>query len=173
MGLSREIADRIKNAKMAGQGTPIRDGVYVLEIKKMICDNLFSGNMYITEFVVRECERVRPDIEPNAVGSTCSTAYNLDLTGKAGEATFGNVKNEVLAVLGKTEADLQNLDLFEELKRLNSPEQPTRGMLVGCETRRQKIQSGKNAGTEGVFPRFMYIKQTAAEIAERRKAQES
>lgn len=169
MGLSPALAKKIAEAKASASGNRIKEGMYVLELLKVICEQKFKGTMFIAEMLVRESAAISDKVEPNKVGTTCSIAYNLDGGGKAGEAAKSNTKKFVCALFG-LDLECDGDEFTEKLSHILDDKQPARGMLISCETVRQEIQTGKMAGTEGVFPRFEHVDQTDKEITERRKA---
>lgn len=172
MALSQAAAERIGKAKTSESGNRIKEGSYVLIVKKITCSTKFSGTFYIPEFDVVAAEKTGAN-EPNKEGTDCSCAWDMNGKGKSGEAAKGNIKQFVAALLGIPVEDEDQITAECGKYAGETEKDPdcfrARGMLIECETRRQRIQSGPNAGTEGVFPRFKHVEQTEEEIAERRK----
>jgi hypothetical protein len=174
MGIPASLAKQIAEAKTSGGGTPIKDGEYVLVVKQILCEKMFTGLYVIPEFDVVACEKTRENIEPNKVGSDCSCTWSLDKGGKAGEAAKGNIKNFFCGLLGLDEgaADLaEMLSCYAGGK--NDPDRlKARGMLICAKTYRKTTQSGPNVGKEGCYVRFSPVAasegNSTEEIAKRR-----
>lgn len=172
MAINQAAAQRIAQAKVSTTGNRIKEGNYVLVVKRILCGPKFKGTFFIPEFDVVASEKIS-ETEPNRKGSDCSCAWQLDGTGKSGEAAKGNIKQFVSALLNIPLED--EAAIMEQASR-HAGEKETdpdvyraRGMLVECETMRQTIQSGPHAGEQGIFPRFRFVQQTPEEIALRRQ----
>ena len=171
MALAPNILAKIANARATTGGNIIKDGKYLLTIEKISIESKFRGTMFIAEFYVKKSEKTLANIEPNAVGSTCSIVLNLDEPRGIGA---GNAKAFVLNLLGYDEPkgpiespEVQKFlaEFQETLAKLIEPAQPVRGMLVNCETFRKVTQTGVNAGKEATYPRFSSVPQKPEEIA--------
>jgi hypothetical protein len=175
MGIPAQYAKQIAEAKTSNSGTRIKDGEYVLLTKGVLCDQLFSGLFVIPEFDVVEAKKTHETIEPNAVGSDCSCAWQLDKTGKPGEAAKGNIKNFFCGLFGKSEDDTTSLvDLVSQYAggKTDPDRFRARGMLVIARTYRKVTQNGPNTGKEGVYVKFSRVPaedgNSETEIAKRR-----
>mgnify|MGYP001590684624 CR=1 FL=1 len=182
MGLSPALLKKLKEAKATAGGNNITDGSYIFEVAELILDAKRKGTMFIPRLLVVESEKILVDVEPNQVGSTCSNALNLDTNVSAP----GNAKAFFMGLLNMTESEAdevvekRKVDGEEvEFKRwmvkmdeYTRPSQLARGMLVGDETYRKTIQTGPNAGKPFTAHNWVYIAQTSAEVAARRKAQD-
>lgn len=105
--LSAKMAKMIAQARPTGGGIVITDGIYVLEIVRMIIDAKFSGTCFIVELIVVTSTPNFTDekgnvVAPNKAGTTCSYVVNLDKNLNAA----GNCKAFVLALLGLKEDEL-------------------------------------------------------------------
>lgn len=179
------IFDTLGKAQSTQGGNYIRDGRGTLVVTKFEIDQKEKGQMAIVEFLVEESHKVavasakdgsKLDIEPNQVGSSCSTVIPLnDPKIKSGP---GNLKALVLALIGETEssitpsaygkalAELADKD-YETAQPLPADKckQPGRGMAIGFETYRKMNKAGDK---ELVLVKWSTIKQTGADIAARR-----
>jgi hypothetical protein len=166
------LLERIARAKASKGGNIIRDGRYTLGILKMVIERLYSGNMFITEFLVLSADNMPGVLDDkglpmtaNAVGTTCSYVLNLDKN----ESANGNVKSLVMALLGETNEDNVNeQDFVETLTKLLDTDQPARGMIIKAETFRKTIKKGANAGKPFTALRWEYVEESEAQIAARR-----
>ncbi len=161
MALAQALLSKIANAKTSTSGNQIKAGDYVLLVKRNICEQKFSGTMFIPEFDVIESESVVDDVTPNRVGTDCSCAWALDKGGKAGEAALGNIKQYMCGLFGLPDTTPTE-DVMKVVGENSGAQTDTdalraRGMLIRCTTRRKKIQNGPNAGKEGDFPHFATV----------------
>lgn len=170
MAIKKELLKKIADAKTSVGGTPIRDGEYILVVKRILCEEKFKGMFIIPEFDVVEAEATHETVKPNPPGSDCSCAWAMDKAGKAGEAAKGNIKQFAEALLDLAGADEIMAKLGEYAGESGSEDSlRARGMLIAARTQRKKTQTGENAGKEGVYPVFFHIEgQTDEEIAARR-----
>lgn len=168
MGISPALAKKIADAKTSVSGNRIKDGEYELLVRKIICESKYKGTMFIVEFDVVDSAPTHEKIAPNAPGTECSVAFSLDAPGPGGDAAKSNAKQFLLGLLGLEDGEA---DFMEKLVEYCDDDQPGRGMLVNCATYRKTINSGKNAGTEGCYPRFAQATEgnSDKEIAARRK----
>ncbi len=177
MGMDPKLAKKIAEAKTSKSGNNIKDGDYVLVIKKLICDEKYTGTMFIGEFGVVASEKSHETIEPNKEGSDCSVAFGIGSPGDKGSAALSNTKQLVCAIQGLDEDDNEGFTKFcsEYVGKESEPEFSTlaAGRLVTCSTYRKKTQKGPNAGKEGCYPRFGHVDAASGnspeQIAERRR----
>lgn len=178
MAIDPKLASKIANAKTGGGGNRIKDGEYVLVVKRILCETKFNGTFVIPEMDVVAAEATQEGVVPNKEGTDVSSAWSLDAPGKQGEAALGNIKQFFCALLGLDEGSTSPEAIMEKVGqyagKAGDPDSTrARGMLVHCVTRRKTIQTGKNAGKDGTFPYFSTVSaedgNSAAEIAERRK----
>lgn len=173
-GLSAEDARDLWQAKTSGSGTYISDGNYVFAVKRLLVNKGYKGRFLIGEFLVLDSERVNPDAAPNAVGTECSVAFQLDGAGRKGSAQKGNAKDLMCALLGhdarSEDSELGRKFVEAVIRYAGSPDSPestaARGMLVVCRTQRRKTQEGENAGSENVYPRFHHVSDAQGNSAE-------
>lgn len=172
MAINQAAAKRIADAKTSSAGNRIKEGNYVLVVKRIFCGPKYKGTYFIPEFDVVASEKTG-DVEPNRPGTDCSCAWQLDASGNSGEAARGNIKQFVAALknISVDDGDAVMAAAGENAgERESDPDcLRARGTLIECETVRKRITTGPNAGTEGCFPRFKYVEQTSDEVAERRK----
>lgn len=172
MGISPALAKKIAESKPSNTGTRIKEGEYVLVVKQIICDEMNSGTMYIPEFDVVAAEKTA-DTEPNKEGTDCSCAWPVDSPGNAGKAAKANINQFVHSLFELEEGSEEFGKYLTQYsgEKDSADAMKARGRIVLCATRRKKIKTGPNAGTEGIFPEFRPAKEgnSPAEIAERRK----
>lgn len=164
MGIPQSVANKIANAKASGGGNPIKDGDYVFDVLRVICEQKFTGLCFIAEFLVVASEATEAGVEPCQVGTTCSFVANLTKH----DSAAGNVKAFVLGLLGLDEASTPPDRVAAEIDRITSSANPARGMRIGCSTFRKAIRAGANAGKLITLPRWQHAAQTPAEIAANR-----
>jgi len=165
---SQSVFQKIASAQAFQGGSWIRDGRYVLQVKKIECGQKFSGNHFIVEFVVVSCERTEPFADPNPVGSLCSWVLALDKNLSAP----GNAKTFILALLGY-DGEVSVDDLVATIDEITGDKNPAKGMLIHDETFRKPTKAqmaSKEADRSKLFlgHRWSNIKQTDEEIAARR-----
>lgn len=151
--LPAALAKKIADARATSGGIHIRDGNYVFLVRKVILEEKYKGNFFITEFDVLMAQSVRTDIEPNKVGTDCSMSLNLDTN----KSAPNNMKQFLCALLGKEDHELQGAEYLKEVAKFTGDTQPARGMLIEASTYRKVTQGGPNAGKEGVYPRFVHV----------------
>ena len=169
--MSREIFQKIGAARSILGGNHFKDGKGRAIVSKIECEQKTDGWVFVTEFLVQSAAKVRPDVEPNAPGTSASFVQMLDKH----KSAAGNIKAFVLELLGYTEESLaaaakaQNVspgDLFTStMDALCGPGQPGRGMAVDFETYRKITREKK---LEITLCRWTHVAQTATEIAARR-----
>lgn len=137
------IFNQVAQSSAGGGGNRIQDGEYLYRVERLLMEKKFGGTCFIAEFKVEEAKPVFDDVQPNAVGSTCSFVINFDGPGR--QSAPSNVKAFVLALLGVNEAETSVGELVETLKELTGPAQPARGMLIRNETYRKYARTGKNS----------------------------
>lgn len=168
MGISAALAKKIAEARATAGGNNIKDGQYVMLLKKSFVDDKHKGTMFIAEFDVVDCEKTHPTIEPNQKGTDCSIALNLSTNVSAP----GNMKQFFLGLLNLDEATVDQKELMAKIEEYTSEKQPGRGMLIECSTYRKVTKTGPNAGKEGVYPRWYPVSaedgNSPAEIKTRR-----
>jgi hypothetical protein len=166
---------QIKDAKIFGKGSNIRDGKYVLMIESVTeKQNQKKEGQFIAEFRVIKAEAIgeyeiaadgksttTKPVVPNAPGTSCSFVQ----VSKHDSAT-SNIKGFLLgalSALGYTEEQIDG-PLYDEATGEN---QPLRGLLVGCETIRTLNQGKTNPANRGnilVLPKWSPIEQNEADI---------
>lgn len=144
--MPQEVRDRIAKARATAGGNNIKHGKYVLMLMKSTYEKMNSGWCHINEFVVVEAQKIavqegdkKLDIEPNSVGSTCSSVINYDGKGKL--SADGNSKALVLGLFGMKEGEVPDAKVSETLGDLTHDRQPAKGMLIGCETYPKEVRS--------------------------------
>lgn len=175
----KEALKQIAASKVNGGGEFIKGGTYVLELNKILFDQMRKGLSFIGEFTVVEAQATANN-EPNKVGASVSTVINfhgagLDMAGV-------NVKSLVCGLLDMDPATVSEDDIIDTIaggevdeggKKVQVPglkdaSQPGRGMLVKCVAVPITTKSG-NPFTKLVWHP---VKQTAEEIQARRAIQE-
>lgn len=184
MSALSDLFKKIADANVGGGGNYIKHGSYLLEIKRAFIEKKRAGMMYITEFIVRESTPIDDSEKPNAVGSDCSFAANLEQKDGVG---LGNVKGFILGLYGlseKTMSDEEKAELPMVIETLTNddpkaemtkkdgskgliPVQPARGMLVRCSTYKKQTKDKSKTLT---LPNWEAVSQTAEEIKARRAA---
>ncbi len=179
MAIDRQaLFNEIANAKTSGTGIKIRDGKYIFVLKKVMMDKLYSGTYFIVEFIVKHATKVvvnelnEPyaviDVEPNAVGTTCSVCVEI---GGKNKSAAGNIKALFMGLVGETDESKVDAKEFQEmLDKMTSTAQPGRGMYIRCETYRKPIKSGVNIGKAYVGQNWSAVDQTPEQYAAERKA---
>ena len=144
--MPQEVRDRIAKARATTGGNNIQHGEYVLMLMKSSYEKMNSGWCHINEFVVVESKKVSvmegdkvKDVEPNAVGSTCSSVINYD--GKGKQSADGNSKAIVLGLFGFKEGEIADAKVSETLGDLTHDSQPAKGMLIGVSTYPKEVRS--------------------------------
>lgn len=177
MGINQALLKKIAEAKTNAGGNIIKEGKYLLEIEKIILEQMNSGMCFIVEFHVLEAMKINPAVEPNAIGSKCSMVVNLDGAGKL--SAPGNIKSFTLALLGFTEdpakvtptCQLATVpEIMETVDELCAESNPGKGMLIAGETFSKLTRTEKKPF---VGVNWSRVNQTADEIAKRRAAQEA
>ncbi len=154
--LTAALAQKVATSRASGGGNVIKDGRYVFLIKKAFVDQKFKGTTFIAELDVIVAEKTHDTIEPNKEGSSASYVLNLDQNVSAP----GNLKQMILALIGKEESELTPDQFATELNRVIGTAQAGRGMYIAAETYRKTTQKGANAGKEGVYPRWSTVSAT-------------
>lgn len=157
------LGKMVKDAKASGSGEFIRDGIYVFLVERIIEQKGYEGECCIAEFRVVTAEALDEKVKPNPPGSTCSVIYNVT---KNREAALGNIKKLMMGLYGVAEDEVS-----EELYGATVGDaNPSRGMLIGCRTRRV-INKGKvnpaNRGMEMTVPGWETVEQDEASVAKR------
>lgn len=170
-----ELFKKVAAAQASGKGDNFKDGKGVVVIRELMCKKLNDGPTYIAATkVISSASKgdvdpvTKAPVDPNAVGSTPSWPQKLEKF----KSAPGNVKAQVLALLGFTEAQVSGEQFAEALGRLISKEQPARGMLLGYESFQQVTRGGPNAGKVNTYIRWIHVPPSegndAKSIAERR-----
>jgi hypothetical protein len=163
----REVFRKIANSRASGGGNQIKDGKYEFTVTKLLMEDKYTGCCFIAELLVDKAEASEPNIEPNAVGSTCSYVVNLDGSGKL--SAPGNIKAFVLALLGLKEDEVSADEVADYTEKLVASDQPGRGMKITDETYRKTIRGGANAGKPFTAHRWGHVAgQTEASVAARK-----
>jgi len=116
------IFSQIAKAKASAGGTHIRDGAYEMTVKRLLIEKGFKGWAFKGEFLVDKATKVGTvdkdgnptNVEPNAVGSSCSMVCNFDKN----ESSWGNVKQFILALLGFEESQVADAEFAEAVEAL-------------------------------------------------------
>lgn len=161
MPMDPKLAKKIAQAKTSKSGINIKDGDYVLMVKKLICDEKHNGTMFIAEFKVIASEKSHETIEPNKEGTDCSVAFGIGAGGDKGTAALGNAKQLTCALFGLDEEDDEGFAAkcqeYVGLEKEDAIVTKAAGMLITASTYRKKTQKGPNAGKEGCYPRFGHV----------------
>jgi hypothetical protein len=160
MSLNKKLAEQIAGADVSGGGNIIRDGKYLFCVQKVFIGKMYNGNMFVAEFGVVESEAVENDVEPNAVGTTCSYVINVDTN----KSALGNIKAFLSALIGENPS-AEDVEAITDKDGTN----PARGAYIRDETYRKTIKSGPNAGKPFTAHRWEYVEQTDEEIEARAK----
>lgn len=170
MAIPKHLAEKIASAKTSGGGNNLTDGEYILVVKRILCKDGYTGVRLIPECDVVEAMQTHATVLPNKAGSDVSFAWALNESGKKGDASRGNAKQFMAALLNIAgESDLfETVGKYAGEKETDEDSLRARGMLIHAKTVRKVIQSGENKGKEAAFPRFSYVDQTAEDIAKRR-----
>lgn len=166
MALTKALLKKIAESRATAGGNNIKDGDYILVVKRLLVDQKYKGTMFIAEFDVVESAQTREDVTPNAPNSDCSIALNLDTNASAP----GNMKQFFLGLLGKDEATTPTEELIKDMEKYTGEDNKARGMLVACSTYRKVTKTGPNAGKEGTYPRWARVSETEGNTEDAIKA---
>jgi hypothetical protein len=171
MALDRAALEKIAGSKLSGGGNHVRDGEYLFTVKKLFGKQGHKGQSVVLELLVESAKGVgekNPDgssVEPNAVGTHCSTTWNITKH----DAAAGNVKSFVLAILGLQENQMTEAKYLEILAKVtDDATNPLRGMRVRGVTYRTTIKSGPNANKPFVGMNWEKVTQAKEEVRARR-----
>lgn len=144
-----DIFDDVGSSSASAGGNYLKDGRGRAIIKSLRVENKRRGPCFIGEFKVESSTQTDPNNPPNPVGSTFSVVYPLK--DPALPSGPGNAKAVLLAVAGKTEAEVDaKPGAFGELmRRACSAENPCAGMYLDYETRRV---TSRKTGKEIIIP---------------------
>lgn len=159
---AQSFLSKIAFATATTRADRFRDGMYLLTVKKIECDQKRNGVFFIVEFIVDESKAVSADADkqPNAVGTTVGIAHNLSLN----DSSAGNVKSFITALLD--EADSTGEELIPVLNTLCGPGQPARGMRIRMETYR--VPQKKDPKKDYLGQNWKPVIQSPEETAKRR-----
>jgi len=165
------ILKKFNKAKAIGNGNyflPGRGEVLVSDVK--VKDTFKEPYRFILELYTLKSFPVKPDVEPNAPGS--SWCVQEPLTTRSG--AMDRAKGLIALMLGKNNAS--DDELTEEFKRIcrldedghtvaDSGPCPIRGLKLAYDTMDKEIQGGVNRGKIMTLPRFTLIKETPEQWA--------
>lgn len=128
-----DIFDEVGSAQASAGGNYIKPGRGRLAVLKIGVENKRRGPCLIAEFKVVTSTQTDPARPPNPVGTTCSQVIPLkDPNLPSGP---GNAKALVLALAGKTEAEMPADQYAKLMRQVCGAENPARGRLIDYETR--------------------------------------
>ena len=169
--MSEDILDRIANARATENYNRIKKGRYEWIVERFYMEKKRNGMCLIPELRVVSSVKTDPNEDPDPVGTTVSTAWNITTQP---DSAPGNVKAFILAVAGLDQSALTPAQVKDLTNEAISAAQPFRGMRVNGETV-TRINQGKknpnNRGQEMVIPNFKHVPgQTAESVAKNRAA---
>lgn len=155
-----KLMDKITSAQATRGGNWIRDGKYRFALERLEMHEGEDNTSFVIELRVKSSQKVRDDVEPNAVGSRCSSVYNLTKH----KSAPGNTKAFMLAALAGLGIP-ESAFSAKWIKEATSDLQPLRGLLIDDETYRKAIKSGDNKGKEITLHNWITVAQTPAQLA--------
>lgn len=171
-------ANQIAEAQVVESGNWIRDGKGRLIVKKIVFEKMNGGPTFVAEFEVESNQKVsvvslltreKLDIEPNAVGSSCSMVTRLTGDALAIKSKQGSIKNFICKLLGVDPKNVTSQEYVEAFRQACSPGQPAKGMVVDFETVRKL---NKKEDEEFIRPQWTHVPPSGdnapAKVAERR-----
>lgn len=163
-GLPKEMADEVGRARVAGGGSYIQHGDYVMMIDRWFFQKIqdrciiqeLTPAEAIKKVVYEGAKKVEQD--PNPPGSSCSAAVNFDGAGKL--SAQSNSRAPVIALFGFNDGEIPDATAAMSLRQVckedesdadlkGVPIQPARGMLIGLRTYPKEVQSRKGSYITG------------------------
>lgn len=160
-----KLGNDISTANPTGGGTNLRDGKYKLCVERFFEQSGYTGDCVIAEFRVLEAEATEEGVKPNAVGSSCSSVWNVT---KQKEAARGNVMAFLMAMF---DCDKEEITA-ERYAECVDDEHMLRGFVINAETFRkanQGRQVAANAGKIMTVPKFIHYPDNTEEAVEEQK----
>ena len=154
MAISDLLKKQIANATPPGGGVYLKDGIYMLAIKKIELDTKkYTGTCFICEFKIVSAKPhpMYPDVIPNAEGTSASIVWNFT---KHADTAPGNTKGFLATLEGVDASTLDAETVGTLIDAAVSKEQPYKGYLVGCETYRKMTKKGDK---ELTLPRWQHV----------------
>lgn len=158
------LGKMVASASANGSGEFIRDGIYTFLVERIFEQKGYEGECCIAEFRVVSAEPLDDKVKPNAVGSTCSVVYNAT---KNRDAALGNIKKLIMGLYGCAEDDVTD----EAYADVVGDPNPTRGMLIGCRTKKVTNKGKVNPANRGMImtvPSWETVEQEQEAIDKRR-----
>lgn len=159
-GVGDDIYRQILNSRATSGGDRITDGDYTFQIRRLLLEKKYGGNMFIVETKVVAATPVQvtlfgkgedptKPVMPNKVGSNPTYIVNLN----SSDSAPGNVKAFLLALDGTSEQELAAKpeaaeEFFRMMKFATSAANPFRGALIRDTTFRKPIK-GNQKGRQG------------------------
>jgi hypothetical protein len=162
--MSKAIIKKIAKARATGGGNYIKQGKGVLIVKSISLEELYNGDTFIAEFLVKSSESMPDAVDANGkpelanpAGTSCSYVQQLTKF----ESAPGNVKGFLEKLDGcEGESDEEFEGLLETYinKDPKAGEvNPARGFEIAYETFQRPIQKGKNAGKMITLVRWTHV----------------
>lgn len=153
MAISDLLKKQIANATPPGGGVFLKDGIYMLAIKKIELEQKHTGVCFIVEFKIVSAKPhpMYSDVAPNAEGTSASIVWNFT---KHADTAPGNTKGFLATLEGADPNTLDADTVGTLLDAAVSAQQPYKGYLVGCETYRKFTKKGDK---ELTLPRWQHI----------------
>jgi hypothetical protein len=186
----KKIYQKVSEGKVYGGGDYLsKDGKYLLVLTGVRFDETRNGDKFFGDVVVVSAEQVG-DEAPHPKGAAVSVCYSIgDAREDIRNMSISDTKKFVAALFGKDVNELRprgykdadgvhEFSEFEETcEEIDTPEQPTKGMLIIAESYHKTVQSGKNAGTVNTYFKFfpvsddptLKVNNSAAQIKARRE----
>lgn len=142
--LPKHLKSEVGKARVAGGGVYINHGTYVFMVDAWKYVKVVDECIIVELLVGQAREKSDPKLpEPtNKPGTTCSEVANFDGAGK--QSAGANARAVAEAMFGPEHcAGKSDDDISELLDAQLGPDQPCRGMLVGCDTYPKEIRSNK------------------------------
>jgi site-specific DNA-methyltransferase (adenine-specific) len=145
--MPQDMLDDIGKARTAGGGNYIQHGNYILMINKWFYQKIQDRVIVLECLVVDAVKKIvyegpkMVELEPNAVGSECSSAANFDSEAKL--SAPANSRAPVLGLWGFEEGKVDDQRVKATLDQAIGDEQPAKAMLVKCSTFPKEIRSKK------------------------------
>ena len=175
MAITSKLMDLISNAKANAKSDNFRDGTGVAMVEELVSFEGNDGPTFVARFEIvssapkGDLDETGKPVTPNAPGSQVGWVQKLAKF----KSSAGNVKAMVLALIGKTEGEIDaEPGLFANMfAGLLAPEQMARGMLVNYSTYRQATRSGPNAGKVNTYVAFSAHADNSDEAVAKRRAE--
>lgn len=177
------IQKMLKESKMRQRRADLELGSYIVVIRGLTHERREKreklGKAFWIDYEILEAGAKDGAGTPTPAGTKLD--FPIVLEGQFADMSFNDLKTFLVELTGcspdESGAQWDRLvDIVNDEGKHSKPEQPARGMVAAVDTYARKTKTGKNAGKEKVYPRWINIPaddadgNTAAKIAERRAA---